>query len=64
MCDWVVRVQWDKTFERDEAIYRTGLFVYVATSCRIKDAITVQYLRSRFNSFLELPTISDADLLS
>ena len=41
MCEWVVRVKWDKTFDRDQAIYRSGLFVYVATSCRIKDAITV-----------------------
>lgn len=63
MCEWVVRVKWDKTFDRDQAIYRTGLFVYVATSCRIKDAITVQYLRSRFNSFLELPILNEADLL-
>jgi hypothetical protein len=28
----------------------------------MKDAITVQYLRSRFNSFLELPTLTEADL--
>ena len=63
MCEWVVRVKWDKTFGRDQAIYRTGLFVYVATSCRMKDAITVQYLRSRFNSFLELPTLTEADLM-
>jgi len=64
LCEWVVRVKWDKTFERDQAIYRTGLFVYVATSCRIKDPITVQYLRSRFSSFLELPTITEADRMS
>lgn len=63
MCEWVVRVKWDKTFGRDQAIYRTGLFVYVATSCRMKDAITVQYLRSRFNSFLELPTLTETDLM-
>ena len=63
LCEWVVRVKWDKTFEREQAIYRTGLFVYVATSCRMKDAITVQYLRSRFNSFLELPTLTEADLM-
>lgn len=63
LCEWVVRVKWDKTFEREQAIYRTGLFVYVATSCRMKDAITVQYLRSRFNSFLELPTLTEADLV-
>lgn len=64
LCEWVVRVKWDKTFEREQAIYRTGLFVYVATSCRMKDPITVQYLRSRFNSFLELPTLTEADLVS
>jgi hypothetical protein len=63
LCEWVVRVKWDKTFQREQAIYRTGLFVYVATSCRMKDAITVQYLRSRFNSFLELPTLTEADLV-
>jgi hypothetical protein len=62
LCEWVVRVKWDKTFEREQAIYRTGMFVYVATSCRMKDPITVQYLRSRFNSFLELPTLTEADL--
>lgn len=61
MCEWLVRVRWDKTLEREQAVYRTGLFVYVATSCRIKDAITVQYLRSRFNSLLEAPTLSEAD---
>jgi hypothetical protein len=62
LCEWVVRVKWDKTFDREQAIYRTGLFVYVATSCRMKDAITVKYLRSRFNSFLELPTLTEADM--
>ncbi len=61
MCEWVVRVKWDKTLEREQAIYRTGLFVHVATSCRIKDAITVQYLHREFNRHLEAPVISDAD---
>ena len=64
MCEWVVKVKWDKTFGREEAIYRSGLFVYVATSCRIKDAITVQYLRQKFNSFLDEATLTDADLVA
>lgn len=63
MCEWIVRVKWDKVLERDQAIYRTGLFVYVATSCRIKDPISVQHLRSAFNSFLEAPILTEADRL-
>jgi hypothetical protein len=64
MCEWAVKVKWDKTFGREEAIYRSGLFVYVATSCRIKDAITVQYLRQKFNSFLDEAILTDDDLVS
>jgi hypothetical protein len=49
MCEWVVRVKWEKTLPRDQAINKSGLFVFNGTSCRIRDAITVQYLRSCLN---------------
>lgn len=64
MCEWLVRVRWDKLLDRSTAIYRNGLFVYVATSCRIKDAITVHYLRSQFGALIEAPVITEADCVA
>ena len=64
MCEWLVRVRWDKLLDRSTAIYRNGLFVHVATSCRIKDAITVHYLRSQFGALIEAPVITEADCLA
>ena len=48
MCEWLIGVEWHKTLDRNEAIRKKGLFVHVATSCRIKDPITIQYLRKAF----------------
>jgi len=50
MCEWIVEVEWDVSLDRNEAIRKKGLFVHVATSCRIKDPITIQYLRKAFAS--------------
>jgi hypothetical protein len=48
MCEWLVRVEWIKAYERSNAIKKTGLYVHVATSCRIKDPISIKYLREQF----------------
>jgi hypothetical protein len=49
MCEWLVRVEWTKALERSNAIKKIGLYVHVATSCRIKDPISIKYLREQFN---------------
>ncbi|WP_411869205.1 toll/interleukin-1 receptor domain-containing protein [Vulcanococcus limneticus] len=48
MCEWLVRVDWTKALARTDAIKKIGLFVHVATSCRIKDSISIKYLREQF----------------
>jgi hypothetical protein len=50
LCEWLISVEWKKSLNRNEAIRKKGLFVHVATSCRIKDPITIQYLRQAFSS--------------
>lgn len=47
-CEWLVGVDWIKALDREYAIKQKGLFVHVATSCRIKDPITIKYLREAF----------------
>jgi len=49
MCEWLVRLEWIKALDRLSAIKKSGLFVHVATSCRIKDPISIKYLREQFN---------------
>jgi hypothetical protein len=48
MCEWLISVDWLKSLDRNEALRKKGLYVHVATSCRIKDPITIQYLRKAF----------------
>lgn len=48
MCEWLIGVEWDKALNRNYAVRKKGLFVHVATSCRIKDPITIKYLREAF----------------
>jgi hypothetical protein len=48
MCEWLIGVEWDKVLNRNEAVRKKGLFVHTATSCRIKDPITIKYLREAF----------------
>jgi hypothetical protein len=49
MCEWLVRVEWVKALDRTNAIKKLGLYVHVATSCRIKDPMSIKYLREQFN---------------
>jgi len=48
LCEWLISVEWEKSLDRNDAIRQKGLYVHVATSCRIKDPITVKYLREVF----------------
>ena len=50
LCEWLIHVEWRKSLDRNDALRQKGLFVHVATSCRIKDPITIQYLRKAFKT--------------
>jgi hypothetical protein len=49
MCEWLVRVEWVKALDRTNAVKKMGLYVHVATSCRIKDPVSIKFLREQFN---------------
>lgn len=48
MCEWLVAIDQFKSLEPAHAIAKKGLFVYLATSCRILDVVSLRYLRNAF----------------
>jgi hypothetical protein len=48
MCDWVVPVNWIKTFSRDEAKTFTGIFANPNIVCKLRHSPTVQFLEEHF----------------
>lgn len=46
--EYVVRMDWLKTYPRDRARWLSGLFVYPGTSCRLTEAETLKFLRAEF----------------
>lgn len=48
MCDWVVPVNWIKTFSRDEAKTFTGIFANPNIVCKLRHSPTVQFLEEQF----------------
>jgi hypothetical protein len=48
-CEWVVGVNWHKTFSRDAAKTFTGAAAYRAVVCKLRDQRTLDFLRREFN---------------
>ena len=49
LCEWVVGVKWEKTFERDQAKRFQGIFANQNIVCLLRDAATVDFLRKEFS---------------
>lgn len=47
--EWVVAVDWLKTFDRFEAKTFPGIFTNENIACRLSDAATIEFLRREFN---------------
>lgn len=48
LSEYVVRINWLKTYPRDRARWRSGLFVYSATLCRLTETKTLNFLSAEF----------------
>jgi hypothetical protein len=48
LSDWVVGIQWAKTFPRDEAKKFQDIFVFPSVVCKLRDARTEDFLRREF----------------
>ncbi len=48
LSEWVVGVNWEKTFERDGAKRFQGIFANQNIVCQLRDAATVDFLRKEF----------------
>jgi hypothetical protein len=46
--EYVARMDWLKTYPRDRARWRSDLFVYRGTLCRLTEAETLKFLRAEF----------------
>lgn len=46
--EYVVRMDWLKTYPRDRARWRSDLFIYRGTLCQLTEAETLDFLRSDF----------------
>ena len=47
-CEYVVRVQWIKTVNSDQAIWETGMFANQNTVCRLRNSFTLERLIEHF----------------
>ncbi|MBU4270620.1 MAG: DUF91 domain-containing protein [Planctomycetes bacterium] len=48
LSDWVVGVQWEKVYPREEPKWFSGAFANPNVVCKIRDARTVEFLRKEF----------------
>ena len=47
-CEWLIAIDQFKSLPAANAVHKKGLFVHIATSCRIKDIVSIHYLRNAF----------------
>lgn len=47
-CEWLIAIDQFKSLPAAKAVHKKGLFVHIATSCRIKDIVSIHYLRNAF----------------
>lgn len=47
-CEWAVRVDWKKTFDRNSARYFRGIFANQNIVCKLRDKKTIDFLTSEF----------------
>ena len=47
-CEWLIAIDQFKSLPAASAVRKKGLFVYIATSCRMMDVVSIQYLRNVF----------------
>lgn len=50
LSEYVVRMDWLKTYPRDRARWRSDLFFYRGTLCRLTEAETLKFLRAEFKT--------------
>lgn len=48
-CEWVVRIDWRKTFSKEQAFWRKGLFHHLGTACRFKNQETLNCIHEKFD---------------
>ncbi len=48
LSEYLVRVAWDKTLPRDQAIWEKGMFANQNTACRLRNKFTLDRLAERF----------------
>jgi hypothetical protein len=48
LCEYIVRVEWIKTFPRNQAYWEKGLFAIQHTACRLTNAFTIEKLSKYF----------------
>lgn len=50
LSEYIVRMDWLKTYPRDRARWRSDLFFYRGTLCRLTEAETLKFLRAEFKT--------------
>ena len=50
MCEWLVRVEWHKTFDKAEAKTFPGAFANPNIACRLQEGPTAEFLRKEFGA--------------
>lgn len=48
LCEYLVRVEWDKTRKRDDAIWDKGMFANQNSAVRLRDSFTIERLSEYF----------------